>query len=192
MPPKAKFTQEEIVDTALQIVENKGLEYLTARNLGDKLGSSARPIFTTFDNMDEVIDAIIKKADKVYTSYVNEGLKEQLPFKGVGMAYIRFATERPKLFQLLFMKENADVPNTKSVLRGIETSYDKILASICDNYEVDIETAKKLYLHNWIYSHGIAVLIATKVCAFTVDQVSQMLTDIFVSLLIRAKKGELQ
>ena len=191
MPPKAKFTQEQIVDVALSIIENDGLENLTARNLGDKLGSSARPIFTAFSSMDDVINMVIRKADEIYTNYVNEGLREPLPFKGVGMSYIRFATERSKLFQLLFMKEHADIPDMKSVLRGIETSYDKILASICDNYAVDIEKAKKLYLHNWIYSHGIAVLIATKVCAFTSEQVSQMLTDVFVSLLIRAKKGEL-
>lgn len=191
MPPKAKFTQEQIVDVALAIVEKEGFERLTARNLGEKLGSSARPIFTAFDSMDDVINATIKKADLIYTSYVDEGLKEPLPFKGVGMTYIRFATERPKLFQLLFMKENGDTPDTKTVLRGIETSYDRILASICDNYGVDTDTAKKLYLHNWIYSHGIAVLIATKVCAFTKEQVSQMLTDVFVGLLVRAKKGEL-
>ena len=191
MPPKAKFTQEQIADVALSIVENEGLEYLTARNLGDKLGSSARPIFTAFDSMDDVINMVINKADAIYTTYVNDGLKEPLPFKGVGMAYIRFATERPKLFQLLFMKENTEIPDTKSVLRGIETSYGRIMSSICDSYALDEATAQKLYLHNWIYSHGIAVLIATKVCAFTAEQVSQMLTDVFVGLLVRAKKGEL-
>lgn len=192
MPPKAKFTQEQVIDVALRIIETEGLESLTARNLGDKLGSSARPIFTVFCSMDEVITLATRKADEIYTFYVNKGLTEPLPFKGVGMAYIRFATERPKLFQLLFMKENSDTPDTKTVLRGIESSYDRILASICDSYGVDTNTAKKLYLHNWIYSHGIAVLIATKVCAFTTEQVSDMLTDIFVSLLMRAKRGELQ
>lgn len=192
MPPKAKFTQEQIIDTALAIVETDGIEKLTARNLGEKLGSSARPIFTAFDSMDDVINAAIRHADKIYTSYVSEGLKEPLPFKGVGMSYIRFASERPKLFQLLFMKENGDIPNMKSVLRGIETSYDQIMSSIRDSYGLSDEIAQKLYLHIWIYSHGIAVLIATKVCAFTSDEISKMLTDVFTSLLIRAKRGELK
>lgn len=191
MPPKAKFTQEQIVNEALKIVESEGLEFLTARNLGDKLGSSARPIFTLFNSMEEVTNAVKQKADDIYTAYVNEGLKEQLPFKGVGKSYIRFATERPKLFQLLFMEENAEIPDIKSVLRGIETSYGKILSSICDSYGVSEEMAQTLYLHIWIYSHGIAVLSATKVCAFTAEQVSQMLTDVFTSLIIRAKQGEL-
>ena len=192
MPPKAKFTQEQVINVALDIVETEGLERLTARNLGDKLGSSARPIFTAFKNMDEVVSLVKQKADEIYTEYVNEGLKAPLPFKGAGMSYIKFARERPKLFQLLFMKEHDEVPDTRNVLRGIETSYDKILASVRDSYGLDEDTAKKLYLHIWIYTHGIAVLLATNVCAFTEEQASQMLTDVFVSLLVRAKKGELQ
>lgn len=50
MPPKAKFAKEEIVNAALDIVRTEGFESLTARALGSKLGSSARPIFTVFQN----------------------------------------------------------------------------------------------------------------------------------------------
>ena len=191
MPPKAKFTKQEIINTALEIIETDGIDTLTARCLGEKLGSSARPIFTTFNNMDEVISSAIAYANSIYTQYVDAGLKEALPFKGVGENYIKFASEHPKLFQLLFMKERATVPDMINVLQGIESNYDKILNSIVSSYNVSYELAKKLYLHIWIYSHGIAVLTATKVCDFTGEQVSQMLTEVFVSLLTRAKKGEL-
>lgn len=190
MPPKAKFTQEQVIKTALQIVENEGLDKLTARYLGEKLGSSARPIFTVFNSMDEVTEYVKREADAIYTEFVNEGLQETPPFKGVGMSYIKFARERPKLFQLLFMKEHDAVPDMCNVLRGIESNYDKILSSVQESYNLNAETAQKLYLHIWIYTHGIAVLLATNVCAFTEEQTSQMLTDVFVSLLVRAKNGE--
>lgn len=39
MPPKPRFTREEIV-AALDIVSRKGIEALTARELGETLGSS--------------------------------------------------------------------------------------------------------------------------------------------------------
>ena len=54
MPPKPKFTREEIVAAALEIVSQRGVEALTARELGVALGSSARPIFTVFRNMEEL------------------------------------------------------------------------------------------------------------------------------------------
>ena len=35
MPPKLKFTRDEIVQAALTIVSEKGFEALTAKELGD-------------------------------------------------------------------------------------------------------------------------------------------------------------
>ncbi len=45
MPPKAKFTKEQVISAALDVVESEGADALTARKLGEKLGSSARPVF---------------------------------------------------------------------------------------------------------------------------------------------------
>ena len=76
---------------------------LTSRALGTYLGSSARPIFTVFKNMEEVQQDIIKSAKALYKEYVNKWLTTEHPFKGVGTQYILFAVNEPKLFQLLFM-----------------------------------------------------------------------------------------
>ena len=48
MPPKAKFTKEEIAEQALNIIKEEGAAALTARSLGERLGTSSRPIFTAF------------------------------------------------------------------------------------------------------------------------------------------------
>ncbi len=191
MPPKAKFTKNEIVKAALKIVEREGIDYLTARSLGNELKSSARPIFTVFSGMSEVYKAVIEEANAVYGEYVEEGLKEELPFKGVGTKYIKFADKRPKLFQLLFMKEREEYTDKFNVLQGIEKHYDKIMNSIEENYGLNKKNSENLYLHLWIYTHGIAVLTATKVCIFTESQISNMLTEVFLSLL-RNLKSELK
>lgn len=190
MPQKAKFSKEEIIAAAVSIVEEKGEEFLTARTLGEKLKSSARPIFTAFNSMDEVFFGVHAYANNLYQSYVADGLKETPAFKGVGMSYIRFATEHPKLFGLLFMKEHNKVPDSNSVLGLIEDSYRKIMDSITGAYHVSEEFAQKLYFHLWVYSHGVAVLIATKMCKFSTEEISEMLTEIFKSLLINGVKND--
>lgn len=58
MPPKPKFTREQIIGYALNIVERDGIKALTARELGKEMGSSARPIFTVFKNMDELCSEV--------------------------------------------------------------------------------------------------------------------------------------
>lgn len=189
MPPKAKFTREEVLSAALNIAENNGIKALTARSLGSALGSSARPIFTLYSNMEEVKSEVMIKANAVYGEYVSEGLKQTPAFKGVGLAYIRFASEKPKLFNLLFMSERESVPDVNSVLGNIESYFEQIISSITETYNVNRETALELYKHLWIYSHGIAVLIATKMCRFTEEQISSMLTETFTALLVRFKSG---
>lgn len=184
MPQRAKFSKEEIIRSAIEIIENQGIEYLTARSLGEKLGTSSRPIFTTFTNMDDVLGGVNLYANDLYQSYVREGLKEPIAFKGVGKAYIRFAFEHPNLFRLMFMKEQADVPSLNDVLGLIESGYRAILNSIMQSYRVSEKFAKKLYLHMWIYTHGIATLIVNKMCRFSSEEISEMLTTVCKSLIV--------
>lgn len=186
MPPKAKYTKEEIVATALHFVQEEGMDALTARALGERLGSSARPIFTVFSGMDAVQKAVLDAAKTLYRkSYVEQGLAEAIPFKGVGMAYIRFASEEPKLFQLLFMRETEVVPSGKYVLGIIEESYEKIMDSIRTSYGLNEDDAYAMYTHLWIFSHGIAVLCATKVCRFSTEEISDMLTTACKGFLLQ-------
>lgn len=188
MPPKAKFTREEIVEAALHIVKTDGFEALTSRALGAYLGSSARPIFTVFQSMDEVQQAVVEAAKSLYREYVNQGLMGEHPFKGVGTQYILFSIQEPKLFQLLFMTERPQIPDFSGVLPLIEESYEEILLSIQDDYKINELFAEKLYHHLWIYTHGIATLCATKMCRFTDAEISNMITEVCTSILKNIKK----
>lgn len=183
MPPKAKFDKGEVINTALEIIDKQGIEYVTARNLGKFMGSSARPIFTLFESMDELMDAVNEKANEIYGQYVERGLKEDKPFRGVGRSYILFASEHPKLFQLLFMQELKDCNSKNTVLKGIENHYEDILQSIESEYNMTRDTAYDLYFHMWVYTHGIAVMIATKLCIFTPEQINKMMSEMCLSLI---------
>ncbi|MCM1144902.1 MAG: TetR/AcrR family transcriptional regulator [Blautia sp.] len=192
MPPRAKFTKEQIIEAALEIVRTENFESLTARALGKKLGSSACPIFTVFENMEEVQQATLTAARHVYRKYIKEGLSENPAFKGVGTQYILFAINEPKLFQILFMSEQSGLPDIDNVLPIIDESYDEILASITTGYGMEQEKAERLYKHLWIYTHGIASLCATKMCHFTGEEISRMISEVFSSLLIRMREEKIE
>lgn len=188
MPPKAKFTREEIIAAGLEIVREEGFSALTARGLGARLGSSARPVFTIFEGMEEVQQAVTGAARALYGEYIEKGLSEHPAFKGVGTQYILFAVREPKLFQLLFMTEQQEVPNLTGVLARIDDNYEKILTSVRDGYALDRASAEWLYRHLWIYTHGIAALCATGMCRFTGEEISAMMTEVMLSLLERKRR----
>lgn len=188
MPPKSKFTKEQITQAALNIVREQGLEGLTARALGKRLGSSACPIFTVFENMEEVQQAVLEAAGACYREYVERGLSEKPAFKGVGTQYILFAVEEPRLFQILFMSGRTGRPDFENVLPLIDESYEQILLSITAGYGLQETAAERLYRHLWIYTHGIAALCVTQTCCFTGEEISGMLTEVFSSLLKKIKE----
>ena len=190
MPPKCKFTREEIIQAALDIAKSEGAAFITARSLGTKLGSSSKPIFSVFENMEEVQAEVQKAAKALYAEYIQVGLHQELAFKGVGTQYILFAIKEPKLFQLLFMSEKSQKPPVAGILPIIDENYEQILLSVQNGYGLGKKDAENLYRHLWIYTHGIAVLCATNMCSFTAEEISRMMTEVFISLLKEIKGGK--
>lgn len=183
MPPKPKFTREEITKVALKIVRKEGIEKLTARYLGEKLGSSSFPIFTVFKNMDELHEEVNKAAMSLYKKYVKKALKSDLPLKEISRQYILFAIKEPVLFQILFMSEKDKKISTENLLPIVDENYNAILLSVQNTYNLPESKASQLCLHLWIYTHGIATLCATKTCIFSSDEINIKLAEIFQALL---------
>ena len=80
MPPKVKFTKDEIIQAALNVARVKGASSVSTRDIAAELQVSTRPIFTYFDTMEEVRAEIRKAAEVVYEGYVQRGLAEPIPF----------------------------------------------------------------------------------------------------------------
>ncbi len=187
MPPKQKFLKEEVVAAALNLVRSEGASAITARGLGAALGSSSRPIFTTFQNMQEVQEETVIAARAIYNGYVEKGLLEENAFKGVGMQYIRFARDESRLFELLFMTTDKAAVAIADILPVLDDNSDRILASIQSIYGLSQEPAYRLYQNMWIFTHGLACLCATGVSRMTDEEVDARLTEVFIGMLIKLK-----
>lgn len=157
MPRKFMFTREEVLAAALDLAREQGITAVTARGLGEKLGSSSKPIFSLFENMEDVLSAVMEAADELYQNYLKEDMAsgKYPPYKASGMAYIRFAKEEKELFRLLFMRD-----------RSHESIEDKeenkpLIELIQQNLGISEEDAYLFHLEMWIYVHGIATMLAT-------------------------------
>lgn len=191
MPPKPKFTKEEIVTAALELVSEKGIEALTARELGVRLGSSARPIFTVFNSMEEVQVEVRAAALKRFESYTEKAMHYTPVFKQVGMQMILFAIEEPKLYQLVYMSENAGATDFEGIVDRLGDVAQLCVDVIQRDYSLSEKDAKALFEHVWIYTFGIGALCATGMCRFSQDEIIQMLGQDFMAMLFYAKSGRM-
>ena len=191
MPPKPKFTKEEIIAAALELVSERGMSALTSRDLGVRLGSSARPIFTIFSSMEEVQEEVKKAAIKRFESYAQKAVNYTPVFKQVGMQMILFAKEEPKLYQLGFMSYNHNVENFDDIYNRLGDVAYQCVDVIQRDYNLSEQDAKKLFEHVWIYTFGIGALCATGMCNFSEEQVIEMLGHDFIAMLVHIKSGQM-
>lgn len=188
MPPKSKYSKEQIILAAAGIVGKSGMEALSARSLAASLGCSPQPIFSCFANMEQVQEAVMDYAKGLYADYIAKGLEEPLPFKGVGMQYIRFAMEEPIFFQLLFMQDKA--VEQSSFFPAEDENAPKILAALQKAYDLPLERAKALYNHISIYTHGLAISFLGKGRIFTIEDADRLISEIFQALLKEAQRND--
>ena len=187
MPPKIKTSKEDIVHAALELIRKNGETALNARALASYIGCSTQPIFSNYQSMEMLKQDVIRSAYEVYQEYViSETNTERYPqYKASGIAYIRLAKEEPEFFKLLFMrdrsKENIDFgdPVTENVLGLLQK-----------DVGFSKEQANRFHLEMWIYTHGIATMLATSYLPLDIETISGLMTDAYIGLKKRYHIGE--
>lgn len=191
MPPKAKYTREEIIQIALDIVADKGIGALNARSLGAAMGTSTRPVFTAFKNMNELVEEVKTAALHRFDEYAQNDVDPGAPaFKNVGLQMILFAAEQPKLFQLLYMTETENSVSFSNIFSKLGATSEKCIGFIRRDYGLTEEEAKYLFQSVWINTFGIGVLIASGVCRYDEEEVSAMLSRHFMAVMALIKSGK--
>ena len=185
MAPKFKFTKEEVLAVTIDFIRENGIEALTARELAKKLESSTKVIFSLFSNMKNLEDEAKFAAENIFSEKVNLALKDDSPFKRLGVEYILFSKNEPKLFQWLFMKKGIEVESFKDFLPMRDYEYKSVIESIDEEYKISIENSKKFYEHLFIYSHGIATLTVTGIYNFTPSEIIEYMAEVAKSLIVQ-------
>lgn len=180
MAPKNKFTKEEMVEAALRVVRAKGIDGLTAKSMADELGTSTQPIFTGFDSMDKVRREVYAAAVRVYDEYAGAGLREKIPFFGVGMQYIRFAREEPELYRFLFLTRTHE--QECSAMKSMRHLQELVRPTLINIYHVTAEEADLYFRDLWLVVHSLATLIVTGDCPYSDREIGQILTGFSISI----------
>ncbi len=179
MAPKVKFTKDEMVAAAVQVVRNGGIDRLTAKSLAAQLGTSTQPIFTCFATMDAVKAEVTAAAERIYDGYAAKGLADPRPFFGFGMQYIQFARTEPQLYRLLFL--NPDGPDG-GAMAAMAHSLALVRPSMMEIYRITAAEADRYFRDLWLVVHGLATLIVTGSCPYSDREIAQILTEVSVSI----------
>ena len=181
MPPKIRYDREAVLQAAYRIARSQGAEAVNARAIARELGCSTQPIFRAFSGMEELRQKLLGLARACYNSYMARiAALADKPYKGTGMAYILFAREEPHLFRMLFMRDRLQEGGT---LGSDDDNLEYVIQLICETTGLDHDTALAFHLELWIFTHGLAVLIATRYLPYDEVEISRMLSDQYEAML---------
>lgn len=186
MPPRMVFQKEDVLNMTLKIVEKEGFDGINARRIAKELNSSVHPIFRHFKDMEELKKAVYEKIYEQYKEYMLSGINQEKAYKNMGMSYIKFAKEHPEFFKVILMKKTTlDVENFMMS--------DKIGDNVIEAGQIltglSFEEQKKFHVKVWIFTHGIACLVATKTVKFSEQEISELLENT-VREMLRGYKEE--
>lgn len=191
MPPKPKFTKETIIEVAFRIVEEKGVDYLSARTLAKELNCGISPIFTVFKNMAEIKEAVFLKSKKILADYLNESINYFPAFKEFGLRCIRFAISKPNIYSMLF--------GTK-LEKGAETFekefseiIEPMLHEISNAFALEYSDAKVLLNQMLFHGNSIGYYLSSEHQKISEEIVGEILSTacIGIVLVLKTKSGTL-
>lgn len=178
--PKQVVTQEMILNSAIDIARKSGFENVNTRSIAEHMDKSVQPIYSYFQNMDELKTELYNRAMEFYDAFISANA-DMSSLVSLGEANIKFAKQEPNLFRFLFLTKLEFFHGFSDIYNkmGIESTAHSLAAELGTSYE----DASEIYIMMIVFTHGIATMLATGGAEIKDEEVSRMLKKAFHSFV---------
>lgn len=165
MPPKPQLTRQEVLDKAFDMTRASGFDSLTARGLAQALDCSTQPVFRLFGSMDGLKHALYDKTREFFGIEMARPMEGTPLFLSMGLRYVELARKEAHLFHLMCMSDCFHLDSLFDITRGVKLQDPKLFAKV------------------WIFTHGIASIVATNSTAIPQDEIRSLLIEAYTAFL---------
>lgn len=197
MTIKAKYhhgdLRKSLISTASQMIADAGIESLSLRKLAENIGVSRTAAYHHFTDKNDLLCAIAEQGferwHQISTEIFSpENVSNENKYRNFVHAYIKFATDNPSLYELMFgriiWKEN----NSTDALKKIAyTCFDHQVKMTKLWQEKGIIVSKENTLRlaqvTWATLHGIAQLVIDGIYAqeSQIDEMCECAVNVFLT-----------
>jgi AcrR family transcriptional regulator len=189
MPPKTKYTRDEVIRAAVNVVEKNGLKSLTARSVAAKLGSSTAPVYSHFAKMDELALCVMRETQRTLLEYTSRVYTDRV-FLNMGTGVALFANEHRLLYRALMLEGDSyrDVVHEFIETLESELTKDGRFTSLSDSER------RVLLRKMWTFTHGLASLICVGLIRdcdqnYIINTLTDVGTDVIGATLAKHKNN---
>lgn len=179
MARKETITKGDLIQAAFMILQEDGIEQVTARKLASKANCSTQPIFRIYRNMEELIEELFGKACEFFHDYYERFPRQTVtPFVNLGQAYIKFAAEHNKIFEFVFLSSERFGRSMYDLVNGNGGYVSREIHAATSQGCSD---ASGLFMKMWIFIHGAACMSLTGDYDLSEQETMQMLKEVYHS-----------
>jgi AcrR family transcriptional regulator len=153
-----------LVEEAVVTIDREGVERLTLRGIGERLGVSRTALYRHFADKSDLLAAVATEGFRMLREELQEawerGGRTVAAFDAMGVAYVRFALEHPAHYRVMFAGnlERSDDPGLHSEGSGAFQALVEALVALQRDGLIRADPPLALARFVWATVHGIAML----------------------------------
>jgi AcrR family transcriptional regulator len=154
-----------LLDEALVIIRAEGVEGVTLRDIGARLGVSRTALYRHFADKRALLTAVATEGfrmlrEQLVAAWV-EGGRGDGAFHAMGVAYVRFAVDNPAHYRVIFggvVDPGGKEPELEAEARGAFDALVDAVAALQRHGVFISDDPVQMATYSWALVHGIAML----------------------------------
>lgn len=154
-----------LVGEASRVIETDGTAALSVRRTAQAAGTSTTAVYSLFGSMDGLRRAVLIDAFERFTAAQESITPSDDPFTdvaGLGMAYVQWALDNPKLYELMFGQSVAGIETSPELDAAGTRAIAPLTGSVTRAIEGGVFVAADVatvVTSLWAQVHGLATLM---------------------------------
>jgi AcrR family transcriptional regulator len=155
-----------LVEEAVRTIQTKGIEHLTLRAIGAKLGVSRTALYRHFSDKQTLLAAVGREGFRMLRLALTEDWERhgraREGFEAMGMAYVSFAVSHPSHYRVMFGGFVESCAKDAELIEEAAAAFQVLVDALVEQQQAGLVRGDDpLTLARFIWSlvHGIAMLM---------------------------------
>lgn len=183
MPPKAALTKEKALSAAFELVRKQGFEAISARNVAQMLKCSTQPIYSLYNNIEELKTSVYDKAvEFALNSMLEYQSNDNSPALNITIGFLYFAQNEKQLFRAVYLSgyRKYNPHKDQFFTEELTTRYMRYSRRL---HDVPEDQLKRIFLKLTIYLIGIGTLLNSHTLELDIGEGIEMIREMYEMLL---------
>jgi AcrR family transcriptional regulator len=154
-----------LLEEALQIIQRNGVEQLTLRSVGERLGVSRTALYRHFSDKPALLAAVGREGFRTLRLALTEAWDRNgrggAGFEALGIAYVQFAVRHPSHYRVMFGRFVESCAKDAEFIEEAKAAFEVLVDSLREQQQAGLvrrDDPTLLARFIWSVVHGIAML----------------------------------